>query len=322
MAQLLAPIAGVLPQDERVIVGPGTADDAGVFLFDERALVATVDIITPLCDDPLLFGRIAATNSLSDVYAMGAKPLFALNVCCFPEGSAPSEVLTEILRGAAEALADAGAALLGGHSIKDKELKFGLAVIGEADPSRLLVNAAARAGERLILTKPLGTGVLINAYRAGRLDETRLRPALDEMTRLNDVAARLALHHGCRAATDVTGFGIAGHSLEIARASRVRLRIAFDELRVYEPFFAMVEAGVSTAGTRENRRFALEAIDDLKGLDDPQWKLLFDPQTSGGLLIAVPDARASALLDELLQSGHQASLIGEVLEGPARIEIV
>src|SRR5689334_13101009 len=208
---MIGPLVRLAGRDERILVGPETADDAGVYLLGSHALVATADFITPVCDDPRRFGRVAAANSLSDVYAMGGRPLFALNLCCFPPLDDPdAQALQGILEGAAEALAEAGAVLLGGHSVRDPELKFGLAVIGEADPARLLTNAGARPGDRLLLTKPLGTGVLVNAFKVDRIDEAGLEPALREMERLNSEAGRMALLHGVHAATDITGFGLAG----------------------------------------------------------------------------------------------------------------
>src|SRR5262245_6387801 len=178
---MIDPLVRLAGRDERILVGPETADDAGVYLLDGHALVVTADFITPVCDDPRRFGRIAAANSLSDVYAMGGRPLLALNLCCFPASGIPDGVLSEILQGAAEIMGEADVALLGGHSVRDPELKFGLAVIGEADPDRLLTNAGAREGQRLILTKPLGSGVLINAYKLGKLDDQGLEPALRQM---------------------------------------------------------------------------------------------------------------------------------------------
>src|SRR5918996_2747678 len=191
---MISPLLQIAGGDERILVGPETADDAGVYRLGEHALVATADFITPVCDDPRRFGRVAAANSLSDVYAMGGRPLFALNLCCFPPLDPPDDqALGGILGGAAEALKEARAVLLGGHSVRDPELKFGLAVIGEADPNRLLTNAKARPGDRLILTKPLGTGVLVNAFKVDKIDEAALEPALREMERLNAEAGRLAL---------------------------------------------------------------------------------------------------------------------------------
>jgi selenide,water dikinase len=302
-------------------VGPETSDDAGVYLLDGRGLVATADFITPVCDDARRFGRIAAANSLSDVYAMGGRPLFALNLCCFP-GDLPDGVAGEILLGAADALAEAGAVLHGGHTVEDDELKYGLAVIGEADPARLLTNAGARAGDRLLLTKPLGTGVLVNAFKFDRLDAEGLEPALVEMERLNDEAARLALEHGVHAATDVTGFGLLGHAWNVARGSGVRLRISYDALPVHAAFRRLAAAGVTTGCTAANRSNVEGAVEMGRTLAAPDADLLVDPQTSGGLLLATPQDRADALLEALVASGHRAAAIGEVLPGPARLEVV
>lgn len=302
-------------------MGPETADDAGVFLHGDEGLVATADFITPVCDDARRFGRVAAANSISDVYAMGGEALFALNLCCFPEG-APEGVYGEILEGAAEALGEAGAALLGGHSVADPELKFGLAVIGRVDPEKVLSNDHATPGERLILTKPLGTGVLVNAFKAGKIDADGLEPALVQMERLNRDACRLALEHGVRAATDVTGFALAGHGLNIARGSAVALRFRFDDLDVYDGFYEMAKKGISTGCTGANLRNVEAVFDDQRGLDLYEQELLFDPQTSGGLLLCTPADRAGDLLQALLDSGHRAREIGEVLEGPPRIEVV
>jgi selenide,water dikinase len=318
---MIGPLVRLAGRDERVLVGPETADDAGVYLLGERALVATTDFITPVCDDARRFGRVAAANSLSDVYAMGGRPLFALNLCCFPE-ELPDEAAAGILEGAAAALAEAGAALLGGHSIRDRELKFGLAVTGEADPRRLLTNAGALEGDRLLLTKPLGTGVLINAFKFDKLDEAGLEPALLEMERLNAVASRLALEHGVRAATDVTGFGLAGHAFGMARASGVGMRIAFARLPVYDSFYPLAKGGVTTGCTRANEDNVRQAFTDRAGLDRLQRDVLFDPQTSGGLLLSTPPAEAGPLLDALRSTGHRAAEIGEVLAGPPRLEIV
>lgn len=304
-----------------MLVGPETGDDAGVFLFRDRGLVATADFITPVCDDPFRFGRVAAANSLSDVYAMGGRPLFALNLCCFPE-EVPKEALAGILAGANDALAEAGAALLGGHSVRDPELKFGLAVIGEADPDRLLANTGAKPSQRLILTKPLGTGVLVNAFKADKIGEAELEPALVEMSRLNAEAGRLALIHGATAATDITGFGLAGHAWNIARGSKLKLRFRFDRLPIHDGFFALTKAGVTTGCTELNEENVRGHWEDRANLDPVRRAILFDPQTSGGLLISVPEESTVALLDDLLAGGHKAAEVGEVLEGAAGIEVV
>lgn len=304
-----------------MLVGPETADDAGVFLLDGRALIATADFITPVCDDPRRFGRVAAANALSDVYAMGGAPLFALNLCCFPD-DVPDGVLAAILEGAAATLGEAGGALLGGHTVRDPELKFGLAVIGEAAPGRLLTNAGARAGDRLVLTKPLGTGVLINAFKIDKLDDAGLEPALREMERLNAAASRLALAHGAVAATDVTGFGLAGHALGMARASGVGLRVELARLPVHDDFLRLAAGGISTGCTDANARNVAAAFTDRAGLSAVQRELLFDPQTSGGLLLSLPEASVPPLLAALAASGHRAAEIGEVVAGQPRFEVL
>jgi selenide,water dikinase len=284
--------------------------------------VATADFITPVCDDPRRFGRIAAANSLSDIYAMGGTPLFALNLCCFPAVGVPDGILAGVLAGAAEALGEAGAALLGGHSVRDSELKFGLSVIGQADAGRLLTNAGAREGQQLILTKPLGTGILINAFKLDELDEEGLEPALRQMERLNGEASRLALKHGVTGATDVTGFGLAGHALGMARASAVGIRIAFERLPVYDSFYRLVKSGVTTGCTVANESNVSAVFEDRASLDKIRRQVLFDPQTSGGLLLSTPPETAPALLQALLATGHQAAHVGEVLAGPPRLEVV
>jgi len=318
----MAPLRGLAPFDERMLVGPETSDDAGVYLLDGIALVATADYITPFCDEPYRFGRVAAANSMSDVFAMGGEVLFALNLCCFPENKAPAGVYSDILRGGLDALREAGGILLGGHSVADPELKYGLAVIGRADPDRLLTNAGAQPGQRLVLTKPLGSGAILNAFRGDKLDEAGLEPTLVSMERLNAVAARLAVQHGATGCTDITGFGLVGHGLEVARASGVGLRVVFDHLPVYPGFYDMTVAGVSTKGTRNNRAAVVDAFDDVAGLDELHQTLLFDPQTSGGLLICIAADRAEALVAELRAAGEPAVDIGEVVDGAARVTVV
>jgi selenide,water dikinase len=321
LGEIVRPLLARLPAHPDVLVGAETGDDAGVFRFAGRGLIATTDFIPPLCDDSYRFGRIAAANALSDVFAMGGEALFALNLSLFP-ADAPKAALTGILEGAASAVTEAGAALLGGHSVKDKELKFGLAVVGVADPDRLLTNAGARPGDRLVLTKPLGSGVLVNAYKHGKTDEAGLEPALVQMERLNLRASRLALKHGATAATDVTGFGLAGHAWNVARESKLRVRIRFDALRVFPRFYDLVAQGVTTGCTTPNRTHAWPHLEFTRPLDDLQLALLFDPQTSGPLFVSLPAENAPALVDELLASGHEAAEIGECVAGAASLEIV
>lgn len=319
---MIANLTRLAGAQDRVLVGPETSDDAGVFRHNGHGLVATADFITPVCDDPARFGRVAAANSISDVYAMGGRPLFALNLCCFPGKNVPDGVLAAILEGAASTLGDCGAALIGGHSVTDKELKFGLAVVGIVDPERILTNAAARVGDHLVLTKPLGTGVLINAFKGDHIGVTELEPALVEMERLNDVAAERGLAHQAHAATDITGFGLSGHGVEVARASGVRLRIVYERLPVHDAFYDLVKQGVTTGATAANRDHIAPFLVDRVGLDAPRNELLHDPQTSGGLLLSVPEAEAEPLAADLQSSGHVARVIGEVIAGEPGLEIV
>jgi selenide,water dikinase len=322
MVAPLVKVAGGGDLKDRVLVGAETGDDAGVYLFEGSGLIATADFITPVCDDPRRYGRVAAANSLSDVYAMGGRPIFALNLCCFVSEGVPDGFLTAILQGAAEAVAESGAVLLGGHTVEDRELKFGLSVVGVGPVDRILANSKASAGESLVLTKPLGSGVVINGFKLGKISVEELEPALVEMERLNAKACELALAHGAQAATDVTGFGLTGHGLNIARSSGVGLRIEFDRLPQYEVFHRLVKRGISTGATEANRRSAGDRVKIERSLSRSQEELLFDPQTSGGLLVTVPAAEASSLVEELRATGHQAAQIGEVVEGPQRIEIV
>ncbi len=305
----------------RVLVGPETLDDAGVMLFRGQALIATTDFIPPVCDDPFRFGRIAATNAISDVYAMGGRPLFALNLCCFP-ADAPPEVLAQILAGSAAACSEAGAAVLGGHSIRDKELKFGLAVVGYGDPERLFTNQGAGPGDRLILTKPLGSGALVNAFKFEKLDADGLEPALVEMERSNAEGSRLALLHGATAATDVTGFGLAGHAWNIARNSGAALEIDFSSLKFHPRFFELTEAGITTGATGANRRHLAPHVRWMCERSEVEQALVFDPQTSGGLLLTVPEASVDRILTALAESGHRAAEIGEVVAGEPELRIL
>ncbi len=300
-------------------MGPETGDDAGVFQVDGMALVATADFITPVCDDPRRYGRVAAANSISDVYAMGGTALFALNLCCFPEKDVPDGVLADVLLGASDAVTDAGAVTLGGHSVRDDEMKFGLAVIGRVDPAQMLTNAGAQAGDDLVLTQPLGTGVLINAYKIDKLDADGLEPALVQMERLNDVSSRLAVEHGAHGGTDVTGFGLVGHALGVAKASGVTLEIDFDRLPVLEGFYELVKRGVSTGSTECNRDNVQGFLDDRADLERRELELICDPQTSGGLLLSVPPDRSSSLVEALVETGHTAARVGRVVEGAPRV---
>jgi selenide, water dikinase len=295
--------------DPRLLVGLATFDDAGVFvLSDDLALVQTVDFFAPIVDDPYAFGQVAAANALSDVYAMGGEPLTALNIVGFPVGKLPIEALTEILRGADEKLREAGAVMVGGHSVIDEEVKFGLAVTGRVDPRALLTNAHAVAGDRLVLTKPLGTGILATAAKRGELDALEEATLIESMARLNRDASLAARAVGARCATDVTGFGLLGHASHIARASGVTLVVRAHAVPVLPGTRAALARGVRTGGAERNREY-LEPLVDWGRTDAADREILVDPQTSGGLLVALPGSRVA----EYLTAVPGAAEIGEVV---------
>jgi selenide,water dikinase len=297
LSRALAPLAR--QADPRLIVGRETFDDAGVFvLSSDLALVQTVDFFAPIVDDPYTFGRIAAANALSDVYAMGGTPLTALNIVGFPTAALPLEVLTEILRGGQDAVHEAGAVLVGGHTVVDEELKYGLAVTGRAHPDRLLTNTAAKPGDRLVLTKPLGSGLLTTAAKGGVVDSAHLAAAVEVMTRLNAEASRIALEVGARCATDITGFGLLGHASHIARGSVVTLRIDVARVPLLPGAREAAERGVGTGGARRNAEY-LAARVGWGRTSQVDRALLVDPQTSGGLLVAVPADRTGDYLSRV-----------------------
>jgi selenide,water dikinase len=279
-----------------VLVDHRTGDDAGVFRLDAAtALVQTVDFFTPVVDDPEAFGAIAAANALSDVYAMGGRPLTALSIAAFPERDFPVEWAQAIVRGGSQALARAGCALLGGHSVRDPEIKFGYAVTGLVDPERLLTNASGLPGQALVLTKPLGTGVIATALKAGQAPAEAVLASTRSMLRLNREAAEAALAHGVTAATDVSGFGLVGHAAGIARESRLTLEIELKALPLLPGALELADE-FQAGGLRANRQ-AFEPRVEYGGRAEPARKaLLYDPQTSGGLLLLVPEAEVGALV--------------------------
>jgi len=298
--------------DSNLIVGFGTADDAGVYRIAEGcALVETVDVITPLVDDPFIFGRIAATNALSDVYAMGGRPVTAMNLAFFPARSLPVDLLKEILRGGSAALSEAGCCLVGGHTIEDHELKYGLSVTGLIDPSVVVKNSTARPGDRLVITKPLGTGIVSTAIKGEMCPALVEAEAIRWMTILNDQASRLMLRCGASAATDVTGFGLAGHSLEMARGAGMTFRIKVDAVPLFLSLHELISDGLVPAGCYRNREHVAPHLAENRG--DDQFLPLFDPQTSGGLLIALAEDKALEFLRLAANNGIFAVEIGEVL---------
>lgn len=295
-------------------MGFETSDDAAVYrVSKEIALVSTVDFITPPVDDPYWFGQIAAANSLSDIYAMGGKPLTALNLVMFPSKKLDLGILKEILRGGSDKVLEAGASLAGGHSVDDNEPKYGLAVTGVVHPERVLINAGARDGDVLILTKPLGTGVLFNACRSKKLPWRDLEEILPEVASLNQKAIEIGLKYKVHACTDITGFGIVGHSLEMARGSGVRISLFYNQLPWYPNALEMYRKGETTGSNVANRKLAEGSFRKTRMLSREQEELLFDPQTSGGLLLSVPAEESDALIGELKKAGLQTvARIGEV----------
>jgi len=288
-------------------------DDAGVFVLSEdMALVQTVDFFAPIVDDPYLFGQVAAANALSDVYAMGGEPLTALNIVAFPSGKLPLDVLREILRGGQDKVHEAGALVVGGHTIIDEELKFGLAVTGRAHPKRLLTNAGARVGDRLLLTKPIGTALLATAAKRGELPEAESTALAESMRALNAAASKVALELEARCATDITGFGLLGHGSHIARASNVTLRIFVNRVPLLPGARAAAERGVRTGGAERNAEYLTERVDWGRASDTDRL-LMIDPQTSGGLLVALSPDRATQYLSRV----PGAAEIGEVIPAGA-----
>jgi len=309
-------VLGDLPvsSDPRVLVDYRTSDDAGVYKLDERrALVQTVDFFTPIVDDPIVYGRIAAANALSDVYAMGGRPITALAIAGFPK-DADRAVLSAIFKGGLETLNDAGVALLGGHTVQDQELKFGYAVTGEVDPSRVWSNAGARAGDALILTKPLGTGVIATAIKFGRAPQAVAEAAIASMCRLNrDAASALAaLGDSLHACTDVTGFGLVGHATEMARASGVTLIICVEAVPLLDGAIDLVDDNTPGGGRTNLQHFGGRVARDTAPIDPRHIQLLYDPQTSGGLLVAVDAAVADEAVQLLAGSRVSARRIGSV----------
>jgi selenide,water dikinase len=302
-----------------VLVDHTTGDDAGVFRLDPRtALVQTVDFFTPVVDDPEAFGAIAAANALSDVYAMGGRPLTALAIAAFPESDFPLEWAAAIVRGGAAKLREAGCALLGGHTVRDPEIKFGYAITGLVDPDRILTNAGGRPGDVVVLTKALGTGVIATALKAGQAPEGAVAASTRSMATLNRAAAEAALRHGVRAATDVTGFGLAGHALNVARESRLTLEIRPADLPLLEGARGLA-LGFQAGGLKANRRQFEPQVEWRAAVDEVLQVLLYDPQTSGGLLLLVPPENLAGLLAER----PEARAIGRALPaGPSPLVLV
>ncbi|MEM9293610.1 MAG: selenide, water dikinase SelD [Acidobacteriota bacterium] len=312
-------LQGLAPtSDDNLLVGFTTRDDAAVYrIADDRAVVLTADFITPPVDDPHTFGAIAAANALSDVYAMGAQPALCLNLAGFPSKDLPPEVLQGILAGALEKISEAGAVLGGGHTTEDDEPKFGLAVMGFVHPDRLWTNAGAKPGDALLLTKPIGSGVLFNAHRKGWVSAAAMDECIANLLTLNRRAAQALADFDVHGATDVTGFGLAGHALEMARASEATLHLEIAQLPVLKQAREMYRRGMTTGVNEANREQVASHWRLPADLPQEERELLIDPQTSGGLLVALPEEQAQAALSALREADAPAAKrIGRVASGP------
>lgn len=308
-------------ENPEILVGLETGDDAGVWAFgDGRAIISTVDFITPLVNDARTWGRIAAANSVSDVYAMGGKPLFALNLVGWNNDELPTELLSEVLRGGSDIAAEAGMAIIGGHSISDPEPKYGMAVTGEVNPERMLTNTGLKEGQDLILTKPLGIGVITTAIKAGVASDEVIGTAVDSMVQLNDVASRVAVAAGATGATDVTGFGLLGHLGKMAAASGVDTVLHVGDISFISGARDFASDGVIPGGTRRNLSWISDQV-DAGSYGEVDLLLLADAQTSGGLVFGVDKDKSADVCAELLSENVSAAVVGETLAGDGKISL-
>jgi selenide,water dikinase len=300
--------------DPNLLVGFSTSDDAGIYrLSEEIALITTADFITPPVNDPYVFGQIAAANAISDVYAMGGRPITCLNLAGFPSKKLDTKILQEIIAGALSKITEAGAVLAGGHTIEDDEPKFGLAVTGIVHPDKYWTNSGAKSGDVLILTKPIGSGVLFNANLKGWVSQEAMDECIATITMLNKTAAEIIGHFQINAVTDITGFGLAGHCFEMALASNVRLEVALDDVPLMRESLAMYEKGMRTGMNGPNQQMVEKHMAFKKVLPTWHQEIVYDPQTSGGLLAAVPKGESEKLLDALRSGGVEcAEIIGTV----------
>jgi len=305
----------------KVIRGMASLDDAGVYqLTDDLAIIQTIDFFTPIVDDPYTFGQIASANALSDVYAMGGKPLTAMNVVCFPTKSLNISVLKDILRGGLDKMREARVTLVGGHSIDDVELKYGLSVMGTVHPKRLVTNSGAKVGDNLILTKPLGTGIISTALKAGMAYEDTIARLTKCMSTLNDKASELMQEVGVHACTDITGFGLLGHACQVAKNSQVGINIYHASLLFLPKAEKFAKRGFCPGGLHRNREFYSASVIIANKVPSHIQDILFDAQTSGGLLICLAPKKAELLLDRLRQAGMEdTAIIGEVVSEPSGV---
>ncbi|MDT7542271.1 MAG: selenide, water dikinase [Acidobacteriota bacterium] len=312
-----------IPANPNLLVGIETADDAGVYLLrEDLAIVQTVDFFTPIVDDPYLYGRISALNSINDVWAMGATPITALAITCFPKKGLDFAILGEIMRGGLDTLTEFGVALLGGHSVDDPQIMFGYAVTGTIHPQRIITNRTAKVGDAIILTKPIGTGVISTGIKFSKADGPTVQASLDTMLLAGRRAAELMQEFDASAATDVTGFSLLGHAWEVARASKVTIEIESRSVPTIHGALELAVAGLITSGDKTNRAYVGEDILISDSVSLELGRLFFDPQTAGGLLISIDESRADNLLARLRETYTHAARIGRVAERGAHSIVV
>ena len=312
-----------IPQNPSLLVGIETADDAGVYLLrEDLALVQTVDFFTPVVDDPYLYGRISALNSINDVWAMGGTPVTALAVTCFPKKGVDFSILAEIMRGGLDTLTEHSVALVGGHSVDDQQIMFGYAVTGTIHPREIITNRGAKVGDALVLTKPIGTGVVSTGIKFGKADDETVQLSINTMLLAGREASRLMREAGAHAATDVTGFALLGHAWEVARASGVTIEIESASVPLIPGALGLAAQGLLTSGDKSNRLYVGDDIELGAGVSRELASLLFDPQTAGGLLISVAEGRARELVARLRETYPAAAIVGRVRErGPRSIVV-
>jgi len=304
-----------VPNHPDLLVGYGAKDDAGVYkISGNLALIQTLDFFTPIVDDPYYFGQIAAANALSDVYAMGGRPLTCMNIVCFPIKEVEKDVLKKILKGGLEKICEAGAILVGGHSVEDKEMKYGLSVTGVVHPDRVITNAGAKVGDALILTKPVGTGIIATATKGNIASQEAIETLIRICSTLNARASEIALRYNVHALTDVTGFGLTGHLLEMVYASNKEVELFAENVPIIPEALEYASMGFVPAGTYANRSFCSCSVEIVDGISPPLLDLMFDAQTSGGLIISLPKEQAKLCLEKLHKEGvTYAAIIGQVV---------
>jgi selenide,water dikinase len=311
------------PFDENLIVGFDTADDAGIYrLRDDLALVQTLDFFTPIVDEPYDYGRVAALNSINDVWAMAGTPITAMAITCFPKKGVDPAILGEIMRGGLETLNKYGVTLIGGHSVDNEQIMFGYSVTGLIDPQKIATNAGARPGDVIILTKPIGTGVISTGIKFGKASEEMVANSVETMLTPGKYAAEAMREFDVKAATDVTGFALLGHAWEMAKASKVTIEIKAGAIPLLEGALELASAGMLTSADKTNREYVGEDIDIAESVDKNLVRLLFDPQTAGGMLIAISEGRADALRERLNESYPHVKIIGRVASSDSRSILV